>query len=67
MSAITAFVAGVLGALQDALKHGDQGATAVEYAIMVSLIAAVIVLAVGAFGLSVSGLFQSFLTGMGWV
>jgi len=66
MSAITAFVAGVLGALRDALKRGDRGATAVEYALMASLIAAVIVLAVGALGLSVSGLFQSFLAGMGW-
>lgn len=44
----------------------DRGATAVEYALMASLIAAVIVVAVGALGLSVAGLFQSFLTEMGW-
>jgi len=38
--------------------RGDSGATAVEYAIMVSLIALVIVVAVAAFGKSVSGLFN---------
>ena len=38
----------------------DHGATAVEYALMVGLIAVVIVVAVVAFGLSVNGLFDSF-------
>jgi pilus assembly protein Flp/PilA len=38
----------------------DRGATAVEYALMVGLIAVVIVVAVMAFGLSVQGLFESF-------
>lgn len=37
---------------------GDRGATAVEYAIMVGFIAAVIVVAVTAFGVSVKGLFE---------
>ena len=36
----------------------DRGATAVEYAIMVGFIAAVIVVAVTAFGVSVKGLFE---------
>jgi Flp pilus assembly pilin Flp len=38
--------------------RGDRGATAVEYAIMVSLIALVIVGVVVLFGQSVRGLFQ---------
>lgn len=38
--------------------RGDRGATAVEYALMVGLIAVVIVVAVVAFGLSVNGLFK---------
>jgi len=38
--------------------RGDRGATAVEYALMVGLIAVVIVVAVVAFGLSVEGLFN---------
>lgn len=38
--------------------NSDRGATAVEYAVMVSLIAVVIVLAVAAFGGAVNGLFQ---------
>jgi Flp pilus assembly pilin Flp len=37
----------------------DRGATAVEYALMVSLIAVVIIIGVMAFGLSVRGLFES--------
>ena len=40
----------------------DSGVTAVEYALMVSLIALVIIAAVTAFGLSVSGLFQLITT-----
>ena len=40
----------------------DRGATAVEYALMVSLIALVILAAVTAFGLSVSGLFHLITT-----
>ena len=38
--------------------RGDRGATAVEYGLMASLIALVIVAAVTTFGRSVSGLFQ---------
>ncbi|MHA6524898.1 Flp family type IVb pilin [Tessaracoccus sp. G1721] len=44
----------------------ERGATAVEYAIMASLIAAVIVTAVTVLGTQVTALFQSVLTAMGW-
>ena len=44
------------------LGREDDGATAVEYALMVSLIALVIIAAVTAFGLSVSGLFHLITT-----
>lgn len=44
----------------------EEAATAVEYAIMASLIAAVIAGTVALLGGEVVGLFQSFLTGMGW-
>ena len=37
---------------------GERGATAVEYGLMASLIAVVIVVAVWAFGSSVKGLFE---------
>ncbi len=43
-----------------ALLHDDQGATAVEYALMAAAIAAVIVVIVFALGGQVSGLFDSF-------
>ena len=38
--------------------RAEAGATAVEYALMASLIAVVIVVAVTAFGVSVNGLFE---------
>lgn len=44
----------------------ERGATAVEYAIMASLIAAVIVTAVTVLGTRVAALFQSVITNMGW-
>ena len=44
----------------------ERGATAVEYAIMASLIAAVIVTAVTVLGTQVNALFQSLITEMGW-
>lgn len=39
-------------------EHSQRGATAVEYGLMAGLIAAVIALAVTAFGSSVRGLFE---------
>ena len=43
----------------------EKGATAVEYALMVALIAVAIVLAVTAFGLSLSGRFGDSVTEIG--
>lgn len=48
-----------VGNFLETLVRGQRGATAAEYAIMASLIAAVIVLAVTALGIGVNGLFQS--------
>ena len=44
----------------------ERGATAVEYAIMASLIGAVVVTTVTVLGTQVAALFQSVLTAMGW-
>ena len=44
----------------------EEGATAVEYAIMASLIAVVIVTAVTLLGTNLSALFQSLPAAMGW-
>lgn len=53
----------VLYALQSILgrriEAKDEGATMVEYGLMVALIAVVVALAVGPFGTAVSGLFLS--------
>jgi pilus assembly protein Flp/PilA len=46
------------------LRRDDQGATAVEYSLMVGLIAAVIVGAVTMFGLNVLGLFNTLPPGL---
>ena len=48
-----------------AAHRDERGATSVEYAIMASLIAAVIVGTVGALGLGVLSLFTS-VTGLNW-
>jgi pilus assembly protein Flp/PilA len=64
---------GVIGAMQDMflrmladaqnryfeIKEGERGATAVEYGIMVALIAAVIILVVTAVGRKTSNAFES--------
>lgn len=42
--------------------NADRGATAVEYGLMVALIALVIIAGVTAFGESVKGLFQHIVT-----
>ena len=44
----------------------EEGATAVEYAIMAGLIAVVIVVAVQLVGTNLNSLFESVLTGMNW-
>jgi pilus assembly protein Flp/PilA len=45
--------------LLKAFRHSDEGATMVEYGLMVALIAAVCVASVSALGVSVSGLFNT--------
>jgi len=50
------------GERQFASPADESGATAVEYALVASLITAVICVAVGAFGQAVLGLFQSVPT-----
>ena len=52
--------------LMEKLFREDEGATAVEYAIMVGLIAIVIVVAVQLVGTNLNSLYESFLTEMGW-
>jgi pilus assembly protein Flp/PilA len=44
----------------------QEGATAVEYAIMVALIAIAIVASVTAVGINVQAVFNGFVTAMGW-
>jgi pilus assembly protein Flp/PilA len=46
------------------LRTGDRGATAVEYGLLVALIAAVIVIIVGTLGQQVSTAFQTVVTNM---
>jgi pilus assembly protein Flp/PilA len=45
--------------LESVLRHGDRGATAVEYGLMVALIAAVIITAVALIGTNLNTLFNS--------
>ena len=51
-----------LARCQAVLQHQQRGATAVEYGLMVALIAAVIIVAVTFLGTTVSGLFQTVAT-----
>ena len=44
--------------------RGEEGATAVEYGLMVALIAVAIMATVGALGLGIDGLFQRVVTGV---
>ncbi|TFB48962.1 Flp family type IVb pilin [Cryobacterium tagatosivorans] len=45
-------------ALLNSMRTEEEGATAVEYGLMVSLIAVIIIGAVGAIGLALQGTFQ---------
>lgn len=47
------------------LNRDDRGATAVEYGLIVALIAAVIIVVVGLLGTQVSSAFNTVLKGMG--
>ena len=57
------FVAGA-GFLAKRLGRDDRGATAVEYGLIVALIAAVIVVTVGLLGTAVNNAFNTVLTNM---
>jgi pilus assembly protein Flp/PilA len=59
ISRAVAFTATVLGLIEGRLdERRDRGATAVEYGLMVGLIAVVIIVAVTALGGQLSGMFQ---------
>jgi len=51
--------------LSAALRRDDRGATAVEYGLLVALIAAVIVAVVALLGTQISTAFQTVLTALG--
>ena len=46
------------------LRYSEKGASAVEYGLLVALIAAVIIVTVGLLGLKVEAAFQKVLTNM---
>lgn len=48
-----------------AVRYNEKGATAVEYAIMVALIAVVIILTVTALGNAIKAKFQEVVTALG--
>jgi pilus assembly protein Flp/PilA len=48
-----------------ALRRDDRGATAVEYGLIVALVAVAIIIAVGALGTSLSGLFTTVSNDVG--
>lgn len=50
---------------RDLARNGERGATAVEYTLLVTMIALVIILAVGALGQEIIGLFQPVVTALG--
>ena len=51
----------LVASAQDRLKRDEKGATAVEYGLMVGLIAVVIIVAVTALGGELAGLFQTIV------
>ena len=60
-----AFTLSVLGLVQDRVGvRNERGATAVEYGLMVGLIAVVIIVAVTALGGQLTGLFESVTDGL---
>jgi pilus assembly protein Flp/PilA len=48
--------------LQSRLRNDEKGATAVEYGLMVALIAVVLVVGVGAFGTSLNSFFSTLFS-----
>lgn len=63
MTNVIAFLHSFFAATQDKFQgRGDRGATAVEYGLMVGLIAVVIITAVGFLGQDLDGLFDQIVT-----
>ncbi|MDK3255842.1 Flp family type IVb pilin [Blastococcus capsensis] len=60
-----ATLASLVAFAQDRLKREEKGATAVEYGLMVGLIAVVIIAAVTLLGEQLNGLFQSVTGSLG--
>ena len=58
MSKLSAYVITMLYAVQTRFDRDDRGATAVEYGLMVGLIAVAIIVAVGLLGTNLTNLFN---------
>ena len=65
MSPMDTYLRGILYILRGRIDgHKERGATAVEYGLMVGLIAAVIITVVGLLGTRIAALFQEVLTAL---
>jgi pilus assembly protein Flp/PilA len=65
MNSALAHILGIVGVLQARVEGSkDRGATAVEYGLLVGLIATVIILAVTALGTKLTGLFTGITAGI---
>ena len=65
MSPMTSYLHGILYILRGRLDgHKERGATAVEYGLMVGLIAAVIITVVALLGTRITALFQTVATAL---
>ena len=65
MNSALAHILGVVGVLQARIEGSkDRGATAVEYGLLVGLIAAVIITVVALLGTTIRGLFQGIVDGL---
>ncbi|RZU31206.1 Flp family type IVb pilin [Blastococcus saxobsidens] len=60
-----ATIASFVAFAQERLRRDEKGATAVEYGLMVGLIAVVIIVAVTALGGQLNGLFETVTTKLG--
>ena len=65
MNAISAYLTTLVFVAQQRLGKATKGATAVEYGLLVALIAAVIIVAVTLFGSKLSALFTSIAGSVG--
>ena len=65
MNAISAYLTTLAFYAQQRLGKATKGATAVEYGLLVALIAAVIITVVTTLGTTIAGEFQKIVTAMG--